>query len=401
MRENLKKSLFFILLYSSLISCGSTAQQAVVASPSEAESYGTTVNNPRKVEHKNVFPEFSFYIPFFNIIHNIPEAAEPKVEPKTDPDLGTISRMSRTSLGEWQDILQNNVIEAALIPVRDKRQTLYDAGLKMSEAFNAQNAPAISEELQTVSVDEPFTIGDTTVTWTVEYRIDAIDKDYWRFNFKNNQTDEIEASYLMLVDADMNPISGIFSYVNPKALNADYLASLNEDSEEVVRLISLAYDFSGENLSSVFRYEYFDADLGYFVAFHDHNECLNESECVGEVLHLTSRPPERAFMSAPVRYGWQKDDSEICLQLLDYDSGEAEMIDTGSFRGVLAGPHFKIRSDCVMPTPSWGDAAYDVSMLPIRLEDDASIATSVLLADDGWDLLSAEKIDQWISAESF
>jgi len=383
----LKASTCLLIILS--LACSQTSEMADT-SVSSGDTYGTTVNNPRKLETENIFPHFKEYLPSNVLAHRTdPSAAEP--------------------VGEWATLWVHLLDGPGIQAVQMEKLRLHIFGQKFAQAAEAVEAAAATDSLQSLDLLENTLLADTLVPWTVQYKQELSHAEYTRYFMLNPETNLLQASYLMVPDSEGNPIRGILVSVDPRNMSLDAADRIaGGDGKSTVRMIALAYDFTDpENNQMVVRFEYYNKNEGHFATFHVHQQCnLTTNDCIGELIQNTEAPPAVDISPAPVRYSWNENTKVTCMGRYSYETGSAVLLDeTHGFTGLVLSDD-EMTTGCTIPTPTWGSGAYPATFLPLRLEDDSLLATSIKYFGDGtsltpWEQMTVEDIDNWLKALTF
>jgi hypothetical protein len=295
-------------------------------------------------------------------------------------------------------------VNGGIADARESRQSLESLGLAVAETISQAGITEITEDLQTT----PFTLenallGDST-EWSVEMRLESDAGEYVRFYFRDVASGLLAATYVVKIDADNQPVKGLFAFVNA--------ALLRDDADSGLRVLALAFDFAsaGGNLLVTREERYHDDLLSYYV-YQTHQQCSSvNADCVGEYLEITTEAPNRENLQNDIRFSWNEATQAICLGAMDYATHGATSLTTFGFvnqGGALAAEDDITENSCTFPTAYWNGHTFTPDNLLLRFEDTEPHAGTGMryyvdgLSKTGWDALTPELIDTWLDATKF
>jgi len=384
MLKNIFLSCFLVVVFCGILNCGSSATSG------STTTIGTISGNPT-IPENNIMPDFDTEIPDTALDGAAEAGAAISYLTGQTNQIKYLEGPSAL----WEDIFLFGGMEAA----RDHRTNFEILGTEVQAQLVAQGIEDVTEEPQIFELD-PIEFLFGTATYTVELILD-LDPDFVRMYISDQETGEYVGTYVFTTDEEGDPFRGIITMIDPD--------TLTDAPTQNMRYVGIAYDFSNPEMHLMtMRVEEYHPNRDYYITYHVHYQCnVITEQCIGEYIDIQTEPPERQISYA-LRFSWDEETKEVCIAEVGYEGKEFVMEETQQF----IGPGIPDQTDvtqgiCEVPLPYWHDHFYVVGDLPVRYEDVAGgggTAFELYNGGDnveGYDYLTPERIETWLSAEEF
>lgn len=346
---------------------------------------GTGVSNPPTVPSTSFVPDFDEAIDVSAITDDSGDVSS-LVKEITRPEEAYLSGPA----AHWQDVF----LEGPVTWARIFREHFFEFGEELAVMANADADFEISEDVAVVFVGARL-LGDHYAPWVARVRM--LDSGLIRVVIVNRIDGLVWGYYLFSLDEEGNPVRGFFAFVNYHHLDNPLVTG--------IRFMGLAFDFSeGETPRLVTSLDFYDERISQGVSFLLLQECLpDEENCLGELLLVTSAPPERVLSENSVRFKWNRASHAVCLANITYDE-DVNLQTTQEFTGPDVPAEDEVtEGGCELVGPSWNERIFSTDDLPLRYEDTstpggfARIITGDAGDEDSWEsALSESLLDDWL-----
>ncbi|MBU0505878.1 MAG: hypothetical protein ABII18_08455 [bacterium] len=378
--KNIFLSCVLVVVFFGIVHCGGTAATGGTT------TIGTISGNPT-IPENNVMPDFDEAIP--------DTALDGTAE--TGASVSYLTSQIKYLTGPsalWEDIFLFGGMEAA----RDHRTNFEILGTEVKAQLEARGIEKVTDETQLFELD-PIEFLDGIASFTVELVLDN-DPEFVRMYISDQETGEYVGTYVFTTDDEGDPFRGIIVMIDPDTLTAE--------QTESKRYVGIAYDFSDPSMHLMtMRVEEYHPNRDYYITYHIHYQCnVLTEQCIGEYVDIQSDPPERQISYA-LRFSWNEETKDICIAEVAYEGNEFVMEETQHFTGPGIPEEIDVVEGlCEIDEPYWYDHFYVVGDLPVRYEDvegGGGTTYDIFNSDnvEGYDILTPERIETWLSAEEF